>query len=88
LSQSRASQFDSVKLSAPAIKKAKRALPSWKLSGYDVMFKLDLGHVFGVMSGECGTQQRKLLARLQSPKSLGSLLHRGSCPAQCQRAAQ
>jgi hypothetical protein len=49
------------------------------------MFKLDLSHVFGVMSGECGTQQRTLLARLQSPRSLGSLLHRGSCPAQCHR---
>jgi hypothetical protein len=61
-------------MSRSLLKKAKRALPSWKLSGYDVMSKLDLGHVFGVMSGECGTQQRKLLARLQSPKSLGSLL--------------
>src|SRR5271154_3172225 len=38
-----------------------------------------------LMRGKSSAQQRKLLARFQSPEALGGFLHRRRGPAQCHR---
>ena len=55
------------------------------LGGQDIGFKPALVGILTLMGSESGSEQRELLARLQSSEALGRFLHRSCGPAQRHR---